>query len=200
MILPHNAVYNASYYRKTIEHASVASAPRIAKSILRDLKPNSIVDVGCGTGALLETLRDAGCNVLGLEYSDVALEYCNSRQLSVMKFDLRKDNLEEPHQFDVAVSMEVAEHLPEAYADKYIGLLSRLSSTIVFTAAQPGQGGTDHVNEQPWSYWISRFAANGFELDQQLSEHWRNEWRQTKSVRRWYSRNLLVFRARNVGQ
>jgi len=50
--------------------------------------------------------------------------------------------------FDLAVSMEVAEHLPEQVSEPYIDLLTRLSRVVVFTAARPGLGGSDHVNEQ----------------------------------------------------
>jgi 2-polyprenyl-3-methyl-5-hydroxy-6-metoxy-1,4-benzoquinol methylase len=151
-LLGHDWVYNSDYYESTVEGPAVRSAGRIASSILTDLKATCIIDVGCGTGALLEALRDRGCEVFGLEYSEAALKYCRSRRLSVAKFDLERDVFDDNRTFDVAVSMEVAEHLPEMVADRYLDLLTRLSQIIVFTAAPPGQGGNNHVNEQQsWS-------------------------------------------------
>ena len=78
----------------------------------------------------------------GLEYSEAALKCCRSRKLSAQKFDLETDVFNGDRAFDLAVSMEVAEHLPQTCADRYIDLLARLSPVIVFTAAPPGQRGT----------------------------------------------------------
>ncbi len=192
--LGHNAIYDSDYYSSIIEGPAVRSAEAISESILCDLRPKTVVDVGCGTGALLEALRRNGCQVFGLEYSDTALRYCHMRGLDVRKFNLEKDTLSTDRTFDVVISMEVAEHLPEKIAGRYVDLLARLSSVIVFTAAPPGQGGRDHVNEQPPSYWISKFQALGFTYDKGLSEQWRENWRDRAVVAFWYYQNLLIFR------
>ena len=96
--------------------------------------------------------------------------------------------------FDVAVSMEVAEHIPESRADRYMDLLARAGRAVVFTAAPPGQGGNDHVNERPSEYWIAKFADRGFRLDGELTRSWRDHWRRSEHVRGWYHQNLMVFR------
>ena len=193
-ILGHDAIYDSHYFESTVEGPAVDSAETISQSILNDLGPNTVVDVGCGTGALLEALRTRGCQVFGLEYSTAALQYCKERELDVQKFDLESENLVEDRTFDVAISMEVGEHLPEKTADRYVDLITRLSNVIVFTAATPGQGGDDHVNEQPHSYWISKFQSLGFAYDESLSIRWRNSWRGTDNVASFYHRNLMIFR------
>ena len=190
----HDAIYDADYYASTVEGPAVSSAEVISESILFSLRPDTIVEVGCGTGALLEALRRRGCQVLGLEYSEAALQYCRWRGLAVRKFDLERDTLADDRTFDVAISMEVAEHLPEKISGRYVALLTRLSGVIVFTAAPPGQGGLDHVNEQPPSYWISKFQALGFAYDEELSKLWREGWRETAVVAWWYFQNLMIFR------
>jgi hypothetical protein len=96
--------------------------------------------------------------------------------------------------FDLAVSMEVAEHLPEMVADRYVDLLTRLSQVIVLTAAPPGQGGTAHLNEQPPSYWISKFQQRGFTHAEELSRRWRESWKAAGDVKHWYHHNLMIFR------
>ena len=193
-LLHHDWVYDARYF-ENLESTAARSARRIAGSIVNDLKVASVVDVGCGTGALLEALRDSGCEVFGLEYSEAALRYCRARQLHVVKFDLESQDFEAPRAFDAAVSMEVAEHLPEAAADRYVDLLTRLSRTVVFTAAPPGQGGSDHVNEQPPSYWIAKFRQRGFEHAEEQSRAWREGWKAAGDVESWYYRNLMIFRS-----
>jgi hypothetical protein len=91
--------------------------------------------------------------------------------------------------------MEVAEHLPEAVADRYVELLTSLSPLVVFTAAPPGQGGSDHVNEQPPSYWILKFQQRDFGHDDGLTRRWRESWEASGVVESWYHQNLMIFRS-----
>lgn len=189
----HDYMYSSDYYKKVVEDPAARSAGTIAKTILNDFKATSVIDVGCGTGALLEALRDRGCDVFGLEYSEAALKYCHARQLIVAKFNLERDVFNENRSFDIAVSMEVAEHLPKKAADRYVALLAQLSNTIVFTAAPIGQGGTDHVNEQPPSYWIAKFQIHGFSHAEEISQRWRESWKNTGDVDGFYYRNLMIF-------
>ena len=193
-LLGHDEIYNSDYYERTVEGPAVRSAGTIANSILNDFKATCVIDVGCGTGALLEALRDMGCEVFGLEYSEAALKYFRARRLNVGKFDLERNVFNDNRTFDVAVSMEVAEHLPEKAADRYVDLLARLSRVIVFTAAPPGQGGIDHVNEQPPSYWITKFQQRGFEHAEEISQRWRESWKAAGDVEGWYHQNLMIFR------
>ena len=175
-LLRHDWIYNSDYFDKIVEGPAVRSAERIANSILNSFKVTCVIDVGCGTGALLEALRDRGCDVFGLEYSEAALKYCHARQLNVARFDLERDVFTDNRTFDVAISMEVAEHLPEIVADQYVDLLTCLARVIVFTAASPGQGGPDHVNEQPPLYWITKFQERGFDYAEELTQRWRENW------------------------
>ncbi len=39
---------------------------------------------------------------------------------------------------------------------------ARHSNTIFWSAARPGQGGFNHVNEQEPEYWIEKFARHGY--------------------------------------
>ncbi len=162
MILGHDSVYTRSYYRDVVEDSAKESAVKISNSIVNELAPKRVIDVGCGTGALLGALRDKGCNVFGLEHSKAGLDYCVTRGLPVKSFDIKTDTFTPEEPFNLAVSMEVAEHLPESSANQFISLLANLAEVIVFTAATPGQGGLDHINEQPHSYWISKFAEKEF--------------------------------------
>jgi 2-polyprenyl-3-methyl-5-hydroxy-6-metoxy-1,4-benzoquinol methylase len=192
-LLGHNAIYDAEYYRM-IEALAVRSADVMAESIVQEFRPQTVVDVGCGTGALLEALKKRGCaQVFGLEYSDAALMYCRERGLEVQQFDLERDQFCHDRTFDVAISMEVAEHLPARMADTYIDLIQQLSDRIVFTAATPGQGGEDHVNEQPHAYWIAKLQARGFAYEAERSARWQREW-ETRQIAACYAKNVMLFR------
>tara|TARA_B100001093_G_scaffold490702_1_gene529998 strand:+ start:602 stop:907 length:306 start_codon:yes stop_codon:yes gene_type:complete len=89
--------------------------------------------------------------------------------------------------------MEVAKHLSESSADQYISLLTNLAEVIVFTAATRGQGGLDHINEQPHSYWISKFSGKGFNYHREQSKLWRQDWEDSSTVSSWYYQNLMIF-------
>jgi 2-polyprenyl-3-methyl-5-hydroxy-6-metoxy-1,4-benzoquinol methylase len=194
-LLPHDAVYDADYYANAVEDGAAASAEIMAAAIRREFAPRSVIDVGCGTGALLEAMRTGGVRILGLEYSTAALKRCRARGIDVVRVDLRRETVSITETFDVAVSVEVAEHLPAAAADRYVDLLTRLSNLVVFTAAPPGQGGTDHVNEQPQDYWIAKFGARSFRHVEDLSAQWRQAWK-AGGVAGWYCNNVMVFKKR----
>jgi SAM-dependent methyltransferase len=65
--------------------------------------------------------------------------------------------------FDLAVCLEVAEHLPESRADGFVANLTSLAPCVMFSAAVPGQGGTHHVNEQYLPYWVELFQRQGYQ-------------------------------------
>jgi hypothetical protein len=131
--------------------------------------------------------------VRGLDYSDAALAMCRDRGLEVRKFDLEGDTASIDWKADLAISTKVAEHLPERCANDYVGLLSLMATRfVVMTAARPGQGGTDHVNEQPNEYWIGKFETCGLSHRLDLTESFRKDWRD-KGVDMHRASNVMVF-------
>ena len=192
-VATHDDLYTPAFYEGVDQEARRSAGP-IADTIVRELRPARILDVGCGTGALLAALRERGVGGNGLEYSDAGLEYCRNRQLDVQRFDLEADVAPaiDPR-YDVVVSMEVAEHLPERLADRFVDLIAQRAPTVVFTAAVPGQGGVDHVNEQPHDYWIEKFAARGLRHDRAASQRWQEDWK-ARDVAWFYHSNLMLFR------
>jgi SAM-dependent methyltransferase len=66
----HDAVYDKGYYDGSVEGVAAQAAPVMAETICRRFRPKTVVDVGCGTGALLATFRARSCGVLGLEYAE----------------------------------------------------------------------------------------------------------------------------------
>jgi SAM-dependent methyltransferase len=189
----HDEVYDAAYYEK-VDEGMTRSAAVIARHVVQEFRPKTVIDIGCGTGALLAALRDQGVLGVGFEHSRAALAFCQSRGLDVRHFDVESAT---PlgALADVAISTEVAEHLPEAFADRFVALLCGAAPIVVVTAAIPGQGGTDHVNEQPNSYWVQKFEAAGFTLDESMTNAWRSSWR-AQGTEDCYSANVMTFARR----
>lgn len=189
--MSHDQIYDHDYYDH-VEEWALQSAPPIIASVMRDMAPASVIDVGCGTGAMLAEFVSKGVKGKGLEYSEDGIARCQSKGLDVTHFDLEADSKDTDERFDVAISMEVAEHLPEPIADPYVNLLCSLSDRVVMTAAPPGQIGTDHVNLQPKSYWIEKMEARGMTYRPDLEKQWKEEWA-NQDVVSFYWRNLMVF-------
>jgi hypothetical protein len=135
-----------------------------------------------------------GVSVLGIENSRAGVALCREKGVPVRRLDVARRASARVERFDVAASLEVAEHLPEASAGGYVDFLCRCAPVVILTAAQPGQGGVNHVNEQPPDYWIGKFAARGYVLDAERTAAWREAWRGA-GVSAWYHSNLMIFRS-----
>jgi SAM-dependent methyltransferase len=186
-------IYSRSYYRRVDSMAS-QSASAMVEMIIDEFAPQSAIDVGCGTGAMLIALRARGVRVLGLDYSRSAIDICDRRGLDVRLHDIEaRCDIDDLGRFDVAICTEVAEHVKPDFADDLIRELVTLSDQIVFTAAIPGQGGgVDHVNEQPNSYWIEKFAKSGYMYLEERTTAQREELLRA-GVARFYAKNLMLF-------
>ena len=91
--------------------------------------------------------------------------------------------------FDLAMSLEVAEHLPAERAREFVASLTRLAPVVLFSAAVPGQGGTHHLNEQWQSYWVALFQGQGYApIDILRHRVWADD-----AVEWWYAQNMLLF-------
>jgi len=180
--------YSRSFFEDQ-RGGSLESARRIVP-ILRDLvAPRSVLDVGCGTGTWLSVWRECGVeDVLGCDGAYVPQDmlliprdrFRSAELVSTPTFD---------RSFDLAMSLEVGEHLPEASSDALVGCLTSAAPVVAFSAAIPLQGGTHHVNEKPQSFWAARFRARGYvPVDAVRPLVWDDP-----GVALWYAQNLLVY-------
>jgi SAM-dependent methyltransferase len=191
---PHDEIYDEQYYAVVVEPLMRRSAAVMAESMVREFQPSYVVDLGCGTGELLREFQERGVSGIGYEKSTTARGIARGKGIEALEIDLARPIDEfDVRRGDLAVSTEVAEHLPKRFADTFVDYLCRTSDTVLMTAATPGQGGTDHVNEQPNEYWIEKFHRRGFALDRETTERLRSQWHQAETATFYYS-NLMIFR------
>jgi len=171
----------------------------LADLVLRYCAPRSLVDLGCGDGKFLAAVRvlDEKAKVLGIDSSRAALARARQLGLPVELWDLSFWRSRETKRlgrriagFDVAVSLETAEHLPPWSGASLIRILTQ-GRMVVFSAAHPGQGGTLHMNERPFEYWRGQFAACGFQPSG-FDAAFRDAVR-TLDLPWWYGANIHVF-------
>ena len=185
-------LYDAYYYDHDVDPLMLSSADAMAKSLVGAFEPRFVIDVGCGTGALLAALARLGVHGLGFDYAPAALERCRARGVSTRRLDIQRDPFP-AERADLTISTEVAEHLPESSADRFVELLTTLAPVVAVTAALPGSRGKDHVNEQPNEYWITKFNSFQFAYDGPLTTRLRTEWRDG-GVAETFFRSLMIFR------
>jgi len=73
-------------------------------------KTNKLIDVGCGIGYFLEVAKTRGWEVYGTEFTDKAIEICESKGIKMQKGVLNPEHYQ-PGQFDLVTSFEVIEHI-----------------------------------------------------------------------------------------
>jgi len=184
--------YGSGFYSR-IADGSMLSARQVVPTLMELLKPTSVVDVGCGTGAWLSAFRENGVtDIFGVDG-----DYVDRKVLLIPQEGFRAADLSRPlnldRRFDLAISVEVAEHLPAAAAETFVQSLTGLSDLIVFSAAIPLQGGAHHVNEQWPEYWQHLFDARGYQVvDGLRPRFWNND-----DVEPWYRQNLLLYVNKN---
>lgn len=152
------------------------------------------IDLGCGNGFILKhLLAKWNKRVTAVDGSSVFLDYLAPE----LKPFAHVADLSQPldlGKHDLAISTEVAEHLPPEAADTYVQNLSRHCQRIlVFTAASPGQGGHLHLNEQPPEYWCAKLKMHGLQHDVAQTEALRKTFSQTVHHVTYITKNLLVF-------
>lgn len=153
-------------------------------------RPRSLLDVGCGTGTWLRAALDRGItDVLGIEGVAVAADELQVDGRWIRWGDLTKP-LDAGRRFDVALCLEVGEHLDENAAPTLVASLVAVADVVVFSAACPGQPGQHHVNCRWPSYWQRLFNERGFACSDAV--RWRL-WG-IDDVEPWYRQNMFIAR------
>ena len=182
------SIYGANFYEDN-QYGSFMSAIEVLKYLIPIYNPSSIVDFGCGTGTWLAAAKQINRDI---QVTGVDGDYVDRNMLMVKKEEfLARDlteNLDLHKKFDMVISLEVAEHLNEKYADTFIDTLCRHSDIVLFSAAHVGQGGDGHVNEQPISYWVEKFEKRGY-----IWNDIRNEFKDNYNIEQWYKDNISIF-------
>jgi len=179
--------YGTDFYRFLASFA-VRSAEQIVPKLTAALPVRSVVDFGCGQGAWLSVWAAAGTAVTGVDGP-----YIDRRGLLIDPGDFHPTDLSAPidlgRQFDLVQSLEVAEHLPASRATQFVDTLTAHGACVLFSAAVPGQGGENHVNEQPLGYWRTIFREHGYRAVDYLRPLICND----PAIARWYRCNIMLY-------
>ena len=170
-----------------------SSAKEVVPAVLDLLQPKSVIDVGCGVGTWLSVFKDHGVeDIWGLDGQWVDRRLLEIPGERFIAHDLRTP-LSLDRRFDLVVSLEVAEHLPEECARTFIDSLAALGPVILFSAAIPFQRGRNHINTQWPEYWTRHFDEKGYVVvDCIRKKIWNNQ-----NVTWVYRQNILMYSRRD---
>lgn len=183
-----NEIYTKRFYEEH-RNGATRSAEIMAPLVLQLLSVRSVVDIGCGDGSWLAVFRKLGIeDILGVDGEYVDRDLLQIPQDRFQPLDLTKPfRLERV--FDLAISLEVAEHLSPNCAPAFVEGLTRLAPFVLFSAAIPFQGGEHHVNEQWPDRWAKLFKEHDYlPVDFIRKRVWHND-----TVDWWYAQNTLLF-------
>lgn len=189
------AAYNLSEYdpmQQAIVEWETPQAMFLGELLTDLLHPESVIDIGCGPGVYLTPFKP-WAKVLGVDGAPEAGKALEPEEFSIA--DLRDDwhlpldlklngDTVDTDRYSLSLCIETAEHLPPDRADYLVDLLTTCSDVCFFSAAQPGQGGTLHLNEQPKAYWLEKFKARGFDL------HPKNEYLEKQIAANWHCQRI----------
>jgi cyclopropane fatty-acyl-phospholipid synthase-like methyltransferase len=189
-----SVIYDENFYKSQRDESYLA-AVHIIPQLLKFIEPKSVLDIGCGIGTWLNVFKNKYKvqEILGVDG-----DYVDQKMLQIDKQEFVPYNLENifqaPKKFDLATSLEVGEHIQEKYADNLVQSLVNASDFIMFSAAMPGQTGTNHINEQFPEYWAQKFISRGYVcIDCIRKAVWNN-----KEIEPWYRQNILVYIKKDV--
>jgi len=180
--------YNDNFFDYHLAGA-LKSAEAIIPVVLNYIKPRSVLDVGCGIGAWLSVWKKNGItDIFGVDGTYVDTSRLMMDQSLFRGADLEK-GFSVDKKYDLVSCLEVAEHLHEEFAESFIQLLCSAGDVILFSAAIPGQEGTQHYNEQYPEYWKILFKKSGFiAVDCLRTQLWN-----CSDISWWYRQNILFF-------
>lgn len=188
-----NDLYRRGWYEMKeisyvqIEYEEKPFAKRLAGWIDENLQPSCCLDIGCGPGIYVDELRELGIDSTGIDTDDRVSGKPYLKQQSL--FDLTDE------QADVVICLEVAEHIGSEnnrqIAKKAAGAV-KAGGTLIWSAAQPGQGGSGHINCQPKEYWKDELTQAGLQFDPELTDSVVNYARSGYHMG-WFANNAMVF-------
>lgn len=184
------SLYDEGFFR-VVGDESAAAAAATVPVLVNLFRPSKVVDIGGGTGAWgAALLREGVPDVVTVDGDWVPAQSLLVPRDTFVTHDLTRP-LKLHQRFDLVLCLEVGEHIPEFAAETFVASLVTHGELVVFSAAIPDQGGTQHVNEQWPSYWRDLFASRGYELFDILRPRlWDDE-----RIVFWFRQNMLVFAA-----
>lgn len=148
-------MYDLSFYEAEARVA-FESGEIVVPHVLKVFPVKTVIDIGCGTGFWAQWFAFHGCTATGVDLG--VPEEARAPKFEYIDHDLV--NGYPCSGYDLAVCLEVAEHLPPSSAPLLVEGLAQ-APTVLFSAATPGQPGVGHIHCREHEFWHEMFAKHG---------------------------------------
>lgn len=165
-----------------------ANADLLADTLWRYVQPKSVMDLGCGMGFFLKSCADRGATIRGID-GDWSKEISPVVPKSAITHADLNHPLKSRKRFDMAASIEVAEHLKPERSEGFVADLCKLSDIVLFSAGIPHQGGAGHINLRYQHEWAEMFAGRGYACFDPI----RRRMAAMADIYPWFSQNILLY-------
>lgn len=161
-------------------------AKNLASFIKQEYPDKIIIDAGCGPGIYVDEMRNIGLKATGLDIDD---------RLPQKEYLFKEDIFNTKRKADIIICLEVAEHINSEFNEQIVDSISNMlnpGGVLIWTAAQPGQGGDGHINCQPKEFWKNLFSKK-LTLDENKTEEVLS-FIKNGVYMGWFLNNLIVFK------
>ena len=182
-------MYSKEYFSDAIFDTDYAA---IAKIIADKYQPKTVLEIGCGPGKLTKALSVHVNKIVAFDgFSNP--EFNDYSNIMFHRLDLNNNTdkvkeIQDQH-FDIAICMEVAEHINPQASASLIKLLTKHANVVIFTAAVPNQGGHGHINCQPRTFWNKLFVEQNFTINTKVMPFIQSN----ENIAIWYRLNITDY-------
>lgn len=141
----------------------------VLRWVISKLKINSMLDIGCGPGGMVEIANWYGLDAHGID-GDYTLERFDKEKFTIHDFTTGPAPINK--QYDLGWSCEFVEHVYEEYIPNYAQAMQQCKY-LIMTYSPVGHTGHHHVNCNTQEYWIEQLNKYGFVLDSTLTTEMR---------------------------
>ncbi|MBT3667473.1 MAG: methyltransferase domain-containing protein [Opitutae bacterium] len=145
---------------------SFDDATTVASEIMKLLPDGKILDFGCGMGSLVDEFTSRGFDIIGIDPSRKAIEYCQENCEGSFQTGSILHLPFEDESFDTVISTDCLEHIAEEDLTAAIREIARVTKSQVYLriATRPDRDKKWHLTVKPRKWWEDFFIRHGFRL------------------------------------
>jgi ubiquinone/menaquinone biosynthesis C-methylase UbiE len=151
----YDQIYAGKYKKmpeKKLKEYGHTNEGKLCYGLIEELKPSSLLDVGCGHNELvLDMRRILGVECVGVDFSCPSADHvCPAENMPF-----------EDKQFDLVTSFDMFEHIPVPEVERTIAEMARVGKRFVYAIAQFQVGSGLHVTLKNTKWWTDRIEKHG---------------------------------------
>jgi ubiquinone/menaquinone biosynthesis C-methylase UbiE len=154
------SLYNHKYFISSRKFQREETRLNELVNIIKSYKPESVLDVGCGIGNLVLKLREEGIPAFGIDSAEALDFFWNEDYFSFAEATKLpfKDKM-----FDIVVSTDFFEHIPEEDIDTVKSEMLRVGKKVLSRVAYEDnitkRQSLYHVTNKPKEWWVIKLKG-----------------------------------------